>query len=160
MSKQVMEQALEALQEYIDKSIATVDARQQALIAIAALKEAIKQQDEPSGWACWDNRETIKQQCEPVAKVIIEGGADYDVKLVDLVDLPVGEHLLYTSTQAPTIPAGWTQREIELFDGMIESQESHAAWCDSIQNRTMATKQKGWDLERVALLKKCKGDKP
>jgi hypothetical protein len=43
-----MEQALEALQEYIDKSIATVDARQQALIAIAALKEAIKQQEKDS----------------------------------------------------------------------------------------------------------------
>jgi hypothetical protein len=94
------------------------------------------------------------QQCEPVAKVIIEGGADYDVKLVDLVDLPVGEHLLYTS--APTIPEGWTQREIELFDGMIEVQEKHAARCEPIQNKVMALKQKSWDLERVALLKKCK----
>ena len=51
-----------------------------------------------------------------------------------------------------------TPREIELIDGMIEVQLDHAARCDNIANRTMAEKQKGWDMERVELLRKLKGD--
>jgi hypothetical protein len=53
-------------------------------------------------------------------------------------------------------PVGWTPREIELIDGMIEVQLQHAQRCDGIANRTMAEKQKTWDLERVALLQKIK----
>ena len=49
-----------------------------------------------------------------------------------------------------------TDREIELLDQMIESQLYHALQCDSIPNRVMAEKQKGWDMERVALLRKLK----
>jgi len=49
-----------------------------------------------------------------------------------------------------------SEREIELLDGMIEVQLYHADRCDSIQNRVMADKQKGWDLERVELLRKIK----
>ena len=49
-----------------------------------------------------------------------------------------------------------TERELELIDGMIAVQLDHAARCDSIANRTMAEKQKGWDMERVALLQKLK----
>ncbi len=49
-----------------------------------------------------------------------------------------------------------TEREIELIDGMIEVQLKHATQCDRISNRTMADKQKGWDMERVALLQKLK----
>ena len=51
---------------------------------------------------------------------------------------------------------GLTEREVELLDGMIEVQLHHAAQCDSIANRTMADKQKGWDIERVELLRKLK----
>lgn len=56
-------------------------------------------------------------------------------------------------------------REIELIDGMIEVQRAHAKRCDGIANIIMAEKQKGWDLERVALLEKVKAlldaeDKP
>lgn len=47
--------------------------------------------------------------------------------------------------------------EIELIDGMIEVQLHHASQCDGIANRTMAEKQKGWDMERVALLRKLRG---
>jgi len=47
-------------------------------------------------------------------------------------------------------------REIELIDGMIEVQLDHAARCDNIANRVMAEKQKGWDMERVELLRKLK----
>jgi hypothetical protein len=51
-----------------------------------------------------------------------------------------------------------TTREIELLNGMIEVQLHHAAQCDSIANRRMAEKQKAWDMERVTLLRKLKGD--
>lgn len=45
-------------------------------------------------------------------------------------------------------------REVELIEGMIEVQLHHAELCDRIGNRVMADKQKAWDLERVALLRK------
>ena len=51
-----------------------------------------------------------------------------------------------------------TEREIDLLDGMIEIQLQHAERCDAIPNRTMAEKQKGWDMERVALLRKVRGE--
>ena len=51
-----------------------------------------------------------------------------------------------------------TEREIDLLDGMIEVQLQHAARCDAIPNRTMAEKQKGWDMERVTLLRKVRGE--
>lgn len=48
------------------------------------------------------------------------------------------------------------ERELELIDGMIEVQLHHARQCDGIANRAMAEKQKGWDMERVALLRKMR----
>jgi hypothetical protein len=43
---------------------------------------------------------------------------------------------------------------------MIEVQLHHAAQCDAIANRPMAERQKGWDMERVALLRKIKSISP
>ena len=57
-------------------------------------------------------------------------------------------------------PVALTPRELELIDGMIEVQLHHAAQCDGIANRTMADKQRGWDMERVELLRKLRGIKP
>lgn len=57
-------------------------------------------------------------------------------------------------------PVAWTDRELQLIDGMIEVQLHHAAQCDGIANRRMAEKQKGWDMERVALLRKIKAMAP
>jgi hypothetical protein len=57
-------------------------------------------------------------------------------------------------------PVAWTAREIELLDGMIEVQLRHAAQCDGIANRTMAERQKVWDMERVTLLRKIKSGSP
>jgi len=51
-------------------------------------------------------------------------------------------------------PVALTPRELELIDGMIEVQFYHASQCDGIANRKMADKQKGWDMERVELLRK------
>ena len=52
-----------------------------------------------------------------------------------------------------------SERELELVNGMIEVQLHHAAQCQEMIDRpggnvTMATKQKGWDMERVELLRK------
>ena len=49
-----------------------------------------------------------------------------------------------------------TERELELIDGMIEVQLHHAKRTDIIHNRTMAERQKGWDMERVELLRKLR----
>jgi len=57
-------------------------------------------------------------------------------------------------------PVAWTARELELIDGMIRVQLDHAERCDSIANRTMADKQKGWDMERVTLLQKIRATPP
>jgi hypothetical protein len=54
----------------------------------------------------------------------------------------------------------WTERELELIDGMIQVHLDHAARCDGIANRGMADRQKLWDMERVALLKKVRGTTP
>lgn len=64
----------------------------------------------------------------------------------------------YTTTQPTQAQDGavLTDREIELIDGMIQVQLDHASRCDAIANRSMADKQKGWDMERVALLQKIK----
>lgn len=62
-----------------------------------------------------------------------------------------------TSTQKAL---SWSERELDLIDGMIESQLYHAERCDNIGNRVMAEKQKGWDLERVALLRKIRSLSP
>ena len=54
-------------------------------------------------------------------------------------------------------PQALTPRELQLIDGMIEVQLHHARQCDGIANRAMAERQKGWDLERVGLLRKLRG---
>ncbi len=59
-------------------------------------------------------------------------------------------------TQAQAVAVPLTDREIELIDGMIQVQLDHASRCDAIANRSIADKQKGWDMERVALLQKLK----
>jgi hypothetical protein len=43
---------------------------------------------------------------------------------------------------------------------MIEVQLRHAAQCNVIANRPMAEKQRGWDMERVALLRKIRNAPP
>lgn len=110
-------------------------------------KAAIKAQGEPVAYRCkW--KDGILPDCHP------QNGW----QITDWIHPSNRDSMIVESlyTQAPTIPEGWTQREIELFDGMIDVEEDHAERCDRIANRVMAEKQKGWDLERVALLKKCK----
>ena len=49
-----------------------------------------------------------------------------------------------------------TERELELIDGMIAVQLDHAQRCDAIDNLVMGEKQKGWDMERVELLRRIR----
>lgn len=56
-----------------------------------------------------------------------------------------------------------TTREIELIDGMIEVQDRHAKQCQEMIKReggnvVMATKQLGWDNERIDLLTRIKAE--
>ena len=74
-----------------------------------------------------------------------------------MIDCPRCGHYCPQPNQEPV---AWSKREIELIDGMIEVQLKHARTCDSMANRTMADKQKGWDLERVTLLEKIKASTP
>jgi len=62
--------------------------------------------------------------------------------------------------QAEQEPVAWSERELELIDGMIEVQVIHAERCDSMPNRAMAEKQKGWDMERIELLRKIRNTTP
>lgn len=50
----------------------------------------------------------------------------------------------------------FTERELEVSEGMIETNLYHAIRCESIANRKMADKQKEWDMERVNLLRRIK----
>jgi len=49
-----------------------------------------------------------------------------------------------------------TERDLELIDGMIAVQLDHAQRCDAMDNRVMGEKQKGWDMERVELLRRIR----
>jgi hypothetical protein len=143
MSIEAMKQALEVL---TDKGqLHPDDYKEKKNEAITALSTAIEQAE--------------KQ--EPVAwrhEKFYEGAsgwfyADWHSEGLN----PPSAQLLYTTPPAAQRQlVGLTERETELLDGMIAVQLDHAARCDGIANRTMAEKQKGWDMERVALLQKLK----
>jgi len=91
---------------------------------------------------------------EPVANVNIttyKGYTNHDFDYFG--NLPNGCYSLYTHP-APAKPL--SARDVELIDGMIDVQLDHAKRCDNIPNRVMAEKQKGWDIERVELLRRIK----
>ena len=67
-----------------------------------------------------------------------------------------GDIRLRSNAAPQPSPAPLSAREIELLDGLIDAQLNHAKRCDLIPNRPMAEKQKGWDMERVTLLRKLK----
>lgn len=59
-------------------------------------------------------------------------------------------------TGVPGDVVRYSERELELIDGMIAVQLDHAQRCDAISNRVMGEKQKGWDMERVELLRRIR----
>ena len=100
-------------------------------------------------------REALRALAAPVQEPVGEvSGHDWSTGLL-YRDLEPGTPL-YTTPPAAPVPL--TERELELIDGMIQVQLRHAEQCDGIANRSMAEKQKGWDMERVALLQKIKGN--
>lgn len=132
MSNSVLEQALEALKDYVDFSrevdvgggdvvIATCESRVSAVAAIAALKEA------------------IKNQGEPVAEVVAGNFGNRLTWATEgaQVDTPVGT-MLYTS--APTIPKA-----------LDRSCDEHNDACWAYQD--------GWNQCRKAMLSAPKGEK-
>jgi len=45
-------------------------------------------------------------------------------------------------------------REMEVLEGMLQREIDHAVRCETIANRTMAERQKAWDLERAHIIRK------
>jgi len=150
MSKTAMKLALEAL-EYIHEGannqgphtgISWRCVSNKAEQTITALRKALaeqpaQQEQEPVAW--WIPK--AEQFCLPSS----DGTRPF---------AKAWEPLYTTPPQRTWV--GLTEREVELIDGMIEVQLNHATQCDRIGNRTMAEKQKGWDMERVELLRKLK----
>ena len=114
---------------------------------------------------CCQALETEKQ--EPVAWRTFDGEGGYDYRSYEMNETYDKEWAernpnhkgwvepLYTAPPKKEW-VGLTEREVELIDGMIETQLLHAERCDHMANSTMAQKQKAWDLERVELLRMLK----
>jgi hypothetical protein len=95
-----------------------------------------------------------------IGRAKLGGDTDLAVHTVKALCDEVERAVRAALAQQEQEPVAWTDRELELIDGMIEVQLRHAAQCDGIANRTMAEKQKSWDMERVALLHKIKSSPP
>lgn len=100
-----------------------------------------------------DHLKTIREAVQAALKDA-KAGHDFDVKPL------FGKLLTALDALEAAMREPWTAREIELIDGMIAVQMHHAEQCDRIGNRTMAEKQKSWDMERVALLQKIRAAAP
>ena len=138
MSTEAMKLALEALNSFPHRHLTPLvsDAR-------TALREALAQpQQEPVACQYAKDVAMLEYRCV--------GRCQYDTSS------PAKEFVCSTGLCHYRKPLA--AREIELIDGMIEVQLDHAARCDNIANRVMAEKQKGWDMDRVELLRKLKGD--
>ena len=148
---EALELALEALEKLTDTE-QTYEALDLGDKAITTIKQALAAPtvQEPVG----EVREEKQRHFDDDGCVI----GSYSKKTVTsgVYKLPHGTKLYTTPPAAQRQWVGLTERELELIDGMIAVQLDHAARCDSIANRTMAEKQKGWDMERVALLQKLK----
>jgi hypothetical protein len=138
--------------EALDLALEALETGQNHGVAIDKLRRYIKQArsapvQEPS-------YETLWHKVWPDAGSFVRASADDLRKFARSVATPPAQ-------PAPVQePVAWTAREIELIDGMIRVQMDHAERCDHIGNRTMAERQKGWDMERVALLQKVRATPP
>jgi hypothetical protein len=152
----VLEQALEALEATHYDVGSAEKQRLQAMDAITALRSALAQQgQEPMAW-----RDPATDDIVSVAR---RAAWETDYGLGGKGRAATYTEPLYARPprrETEQEPVAWTDRELQLIDGMIEVQLHHAAQCDGIANRTMAEKQKGWDMERVALLQKIKSNPP
>ena len=105
----------------------------------------------------WENVVIFdKEGFDQFAKSLIQECADY---LTDVMDDHFAAEQL--KEHFGVVRFNLTTREIELINGMIDVQLDHAKQCQSMIDRpggnaTMASKQLGWDMERVKLLRKIK----
>ena len=152
MSREVMQQALEALETYLtmdtveESHLLEVDIAPKAINALrAALAEP-----EPRN-QCGETCERAK-----LCAICTRGLEEPKQNTVTCVCGAVwdGEQMVHAPRKREWV--GLTEREVELIDEMIETQLLHAERCDHMANSTMAQKQKAWDLERVELLRKLK----
>lgn len=137
--REAMQQALEALEFFWDNGYRNIAMKQKT--TMDALRERLAQ-PEQEPMALQTVYETIIHWDEGGGK---RSRRELARRIVDL----------YTTPPQRTW-VGLTDREVELLDGMIEVQLHHANQCDRMANRVMADKQKGWDMERVELLRKLK----
>lgn len=103
-----------------------------------------------------DEREAF-EACEVMAGSLFKRRADDPEKYWDgnvQDDWELWQARAILALRPAAVPM--TPREIELIDGMIAVQLDHAQRCDAIGNRVMGEKQKGWDMERVELLRRIK----
>jgi hypothetical protein len=147
----LLEQALEALEPMQNNRDDTAIQR-----AITALRAALAQEEQEPG--AWRDPAT-----DDIVSVARRAAWETDYGLGGKGRAATYTEPLYARPprrETEQEPVAWTDRELELIDGMIEVQLRHASQCDGIANRTMAEKQKGWDMERVALLQKIKSNPP
>ena len=110
----------------------------------------------PAGWVgAWD-REALQQFVTPPSREPAQEEQEPCTYRCEAWPECVCVHLAKPAQEQEP----WTDRELELIDGMIEVQLRHAAQCNVIANRPMAEKQRGWDMERVALLRKIRNAPP
>jgi hypothetical protein len=139
------------------------DLRTAAQQALEALKDCVKALDalHAPGDSIYTRASDLADRAEIALRAVL-AQPEQEVKGCDHCNHPLFAAIkcrvcgLVTEQE----PVAWTDRELQLIDGMIEVQLHHAAQCDGIANRTMAEKQKGWDMERVALLHKIKSISP
>jgi len=174
--RELMQQALEAL-EWVNTSVWLEDCYHAFDEEVAALRERLAQPNEfhPDGDAMAvmvEEKQSMAKRIaeleaqpeqEPVAWEDVLGaiarGWTHDDNKHKPMDVQLAVAIAKEIQDMVTVPPQrkpLTPREIELLEGMIEVQLHHAAQCDLIANRVMADKQKGWDMERVELLRKLK----
>ena len=140
MSREAMQQALEALEGNCTNPVADPEQAANENAAITALRQALKTEKEPVAWISDSPTKGNGKQLHWTKAEAWRWSSNITP--------------LYTAP--PKQWVGLTEREVELIDEMIETQLLHAERCDNMANSTMAQKQKAWDLERVELLRKLK----
>jgi hypothetical protein len=141
--------------------------------AITAIKQALAATvQEPVGRVCFEGDEVVWTDEPPESGTLLyttppTSPVQEPRKISDFPELQAAVRkgladgsLIVQGASPAQEPVAWTAREMELIDGMIRVQLDHAERCDHIGNRTMAEKQKNWDMERVALLQKIRATPP
>ena len=120
------------------------------------MNDITKQLAEPSAWLVLDKDGSLVHAAayrESAHEHINDAINEYGIR--EAARWVVRPAYIHAATKAETKIL--TERERKLLEGLIDRELRHAAVCDAIPNQYMAEKQKGWDLERVALLRKLAG---